>query len=104
MAKIDVTPTVKFSMRIYHYRTRKPDGHLKLGPFRTAKSAARAFADYLAGSFAWKWPKRKKRQPKKNYPAGVIVVETIYDDPIWEVRYDKAYRRSLKIFKAMGLK
>ena len=103
MANTIVQPSVKFSVRYYHYRTHKPDGLIKKGPFRLASKAADAFAKHVALDFTYRYPAPPKKV-KKSTNSKQIVITMVYDDPLWNTSYQKAYRRSLKIFKAMGMK
>lgn len=65
--------------------------------FSSAKGAAREWAYRKALRF---YNNRSVRMP---FPAGQLV-GFAYDQPDFQVIYDKAYRRSLKIFRKMGMK
>lgn len=92
---------VKFALMKYHYRTHEPQGFMTVGPFRTAKKAASEFAYHVAMDFNYRYPKKYKR-PK--LVPNKTVIEMVYESPFWEPRYQKAYRRSFKIFKSLGMK
>jgi len=103
MAKTQTKTEVVVSYHVmdYHYRTHKPQGLVKAGPFRTAKKAASEFAYHVASDFAHRYPKKYKRPRRK---PNTIAIEMIWDSPFWNTRYEKAYRRAFKIFKALGMK
>jgi len=88
MAKMHSALSVRFALRSYHYRTNEP-GHLcTIGPYVSAKKAATEYAAFVANIF-------------DHLYSGEVYH---WDKSIWQAKYEKAYRRSLKVFLAMGMK
>ena len=96
MAKVIIQPSVKFSMRDRYYLPNTQHSMTNFGPFRSASKAANAFAAQTARNLYYSFP--------KPFPVNAVGISFIWDNPRWDKNYKKAYHRSLKIFKAMGLK
>lgn len=94
----NLTPIVSVKVNVLRLWERQAGRKPIYRKYSSAKGAARDWAYRKANELY-----HLRTVHPATTPAGAFIT-FVYDQPDFKILYDKAYRRSLKIFKAMGLK